>query len=120
MGVGSRFDMCRINKDFTRIDQVCFIALLEDVAENLFKKVCIFESASIVLPKRREVRYGIKHIKSQEPFIGDVDLDFLDCLPHAFDSVEILDKRNFDQHDRIHTGPTVVSTVLILNKIIDK
>ena len=55
--------------------------------KDLFEQVGIFKAAGIVLAEGREVRHRIEHIQSEEPSVGDVDLDLFDRLPHAADPV---------------------------------
>ena len=90
------------------------------MGKYLLKKICILKASGIVFPKRGKMWHLIHHIQTQEPPVGNIYLDFLAGLPHTFDSIEILDKRNFNQHHGIHTGATIVLRIFFGNKIINE
>ena len=112
--------MCSIHEDFAGIDQMVFIALFEDMGEDLFEEVCIFKPTGIILAESREVRHLIRHSKTEEPPIRHVYFDLPDRLPHTPDPIQILDERDLDQHHRIDTGPAVICTVFFFDKLIDE
>jgi len=109
-----------IHEDLGRIDQSVFIAFLQDTGKDLFKKISILKASGIILSKRREMGNLVHHFQTEEPSVCDIDFDFFYCLAHASDAVQILDEWNFNEHDRIHTGATIVCTVFIDHKFIDK
>ena len=118
--IGPRLHVGRIYEYFGGIYQFVFIAFKKDVFEDLLEKVGIFKTAGIVLSESGEVGDRIPHLKSQEPPIGDIHLDLLNGLPHAPYSIEILDERDLDQHDRVHTRPAEIRRIFILHKVIDE
>ena len=62
----------------------------------------------------------IQHIQPEEPAIGDIYLNLFYRLAHAFNAIKILDERNLDQHDGVHTGASVVLTVFIFYQFINE
>ena len=88
------------------------------MGKYLFKKIGIFKPSGIVFAKCRKMWHLIHHIQTKKPPVSNIYLDFFAGLPHAFDSVEILDKGNLDQHHRIHTWTSVILRVFWGYKII--
>ena len=105
---------------FRGIYQLIFIAFGEDVFKDLFEKVGIFKAAGVILPKGREMGDRIQHIQTEEPAVGDIDLDLFDGLPHAAYPVQVLDERYLDQRDWVHARTPEIRRILIFDKFIDK
>ena len=82
--------------------------MFKDMRKDLFKQIRILKTAGIVFPKSRNVRNRIQHIQTEKPTISYVYFDFFYCLSHTFDPIEILNKRDFDQHHRIHSWSSVI------------
>lgn len=82
------------------------------MGKYLFKEVSVPESAGIVLSKSGEMWNLIHHFKTKEPPVSDIHFSLSDCLPHASNSIQMLDKRDLSQHDRIHTWTPVIGTIL--------
>lgn len=97
-----------------------FHALFQDMGKNLFKQIRILKTAGIVFSKSRKVRNRIQHVQTEKPAISYIHFNFFYCLAHTFNPIEILDKRDFDQHHRIHAGSTVICTILVFYKIVNK
>ena len=112
--------MGRIYKNGGCIYQMVLHTLFKDVGKDLFKQVCIFKTPCIIFPKSRKVGNRIQHIQTEEPSVSYIHFDFFHRLSHAFDPVEILDKRNFDQHHWIHTRATIICTIFIFYKIVNE
>ena len=113
-------NMSGIYKNLLRIYQVEFHAVLQYLCEDLLKKTGIFKTASIILSKGRKMRNRIHHIQPQKPAIRNIYFDLSNRLPHTFNPVKVLDKRNFDQHNRIHTRSSIIRAVFFFHKIINK
>ena len=109
-----------ICENLIRINQPEPQAFVKDLRKNLFKQVRILKAACIILPKSGKVRNRIAKIKVGESSVCDAYLDTLDRPAHAFDAEKILDKWNFDQHDRVNTRPAVIFAVFILHQVIDE
>ena len=118
--VGSCLYVGGIHENLSRVNKFKSITLHQDMGKYLFKKICILKASGIVFPKRGKMWHLIHHIQTQEPPVGNIYPDFLAGLPHTFDSIEILDKRNFNQHHGIHTGATIVLRIFFGNKIINE
>ena len=118
--VGSCLYMSGINKNLSRINKFKFIALHQDMGKDLLKKIGILKAPCIVFPECRKMWHFIHHIQTEKPSVSNIYLDFFTCLPHAFNSIKILDKRNLDQHHGIHAGPTIVLGILVDYKVINE
>ena len=112
--------MGRIHKHGRCIYQMKLHTLFEDMGKDLFKQFRILKTPGIVFPKSRKVRDWIQHIQTEKPTISYIHFDFFDRLAHTFNPIEILDKRDFDQHHRIHAWPSVICTILVFYKIVNK
>ena len=62
----------------------------------------------------------VKQLQAKEPSVSNIDLDLSDRLAHTPYPVKILDKRDLDQHDRIHARTAEVGRILIFHKTIDE
>ncbi len=76
-----------INEHLGGIHQLKPVAFLQDPLEYLLEQVGVLEPSRIVLSEGSEVRDGISHLKAEEPAVGHVHLNLLDCLAHAPDTV---------------------------------
>ena len=90
------------------------------MGKYLSKKIGILKSSGIVFSECRKMRHLIQHIQTKKPPVGNIYLDFLTGLSHAFDPIEILNKRNLDQHHGIHTGTAIVRRIFFGYKVINK
>ena len=118
--VGSCFYMRGIHKNLGRINKFKLITFHQDVGNYLFKQISIFKASGIVFPEGRKMRYLIHHIQTEKPSVSNIYLDFFTGLAHTFNSIEILDKRNLNQHDRIHTWTSVIMRVFVNYKTINE
>ncbi len=118
--VGSCFYMSGIHENLCRINKFKLITFHQDVGKYLFKKVSILKASGVVFPEGRKMRHLIHHIQTEKPSVGNIYLDFSASLPHALNSIEILDERNLNQHDRIHAWASVVVRVFVNYKIINE
>ena len=109
-----------INKNLSRINKFKFVALHQDMGKYLLKKICILKTSGIVFSERRKMWHLIHHIQTKKPSVGNIYLDFFAGLPHAFDSIKILDQRNLNQHHRIHAGASVVWRIFLDYKVINE
>lgn len=103
-----------------RIHQLVFHAVFQNFRKYLFKKIGIFKTAGIILPKSREMRNWVQHIQSKEPPVSNIYFDFLYGLAHTLDAIKILNKWNFNKHDRIHAWASIIRAVFFFHKIIDE
>mgnify|MGYP006963806782 FL=1 len=62
----------------------------------------------------------IHHFKAKKPSISYIYFDFLYGLPHAFDTIQVLDEWKLYQHDRVHAGASIIRAVLVHYKAIDE
>lgn len=113
-------NMSGIYKNLLRIYQVEFHAVFQYLCEDLLKKIGIFKTAGIILPEGRKMRNRIHHIQTQKPTIRSIYFDLPNRLPHTFNSVKVLDKRDFDQHNWIHARSSIIKAVFFFYKIINK
>ena len=112
--------MCCINKNLICIYKFVFHAVFQNLWKDLLKKICIFETAGVIFSKCRKMRNRIQHIQSKKPAVSNVYFNLFYGLTHTFYSIKILNKRYLYQHDRIHTGTTIIQTVFFFYQIINK
>ena len=66
------------------------------------------------------MRDRIIKFKSKEPTVSHVYFNLFDCLPHAFDSIQVLNKRYLNKRNRINTWSTHSVGISITDEIIDE
>ena len=108
MDVRGGFYMSRVYKDFLRIYKAMPVAFFQNSLKYLFKQVGVLKTAGVVFAKRGKVGNGIKNVQPQKPPVRHVYLYFLNGLAHAPDSVQVLYEGNFDQHDWVHAGASLI------------
>ncbi len=114
------FYMCGIDEKHFRLHESMADGLFQNASEDCLKQIAIPEAANVVLTQCREVGNRLTEVIADEPSIGDIGFDFFYSLTHRTYPKDTLNKRNFDKHDRINTGSSVIFTIQILNEIVDE
>src|SRR5690606_39566385 len=73
---------------------------------TLFPYTTLFRSTDIVFPEGGEMGNGFGEVVADKPTAGDVGFDFFDGLPHGTDAKEVLNKHDFDEHNRVDRKST--------------
>ena len=86
--------MCCIYEYRIRIYQFAFHALQQYLLKYLLEQISPFESSFVILAKGTEVWNFIIEVQAKEPSVCNIDFDFFDGLPHASDSIQVLNQDN--------------------------
>lgn len=106
--VGARLDVRAVDEYGAYIDEADVDRFLQDAPEDVLEYGCPLKAAGVVLAEGGEVRDWFQKAVADEPSVGDVDIDFLDGLPHATDAEQILDEYDLEEGHRVNAGPSHV------------
>lgn len=106
--VGARLDVRTIDEYGAGIDEADVDRFLQDAPEDALEYGCPLEAAGVVLAEGGELRAWLQKAVADEPPVGDVNVNFLDGLPHAADAKQILDEFNLEKGYRVNAGSSHV------------
>ena len=84
------------------------------------KKVSILKSPCIVFAESGKMGNQLIQFQSKKPAVCIVHFYIFYSLTHAFDPIEILDKRYLYESNRIDARSSVIMGIFISDKVIDE
>ena len=91
------------------------------MAEDTLKNIRPLKASLIVLSEGGKVGNRLCQIVTDEPTVGNIDFDLLDCLSHAPDPVQVLDKYDLEKNHGVYSGvPPLRFFIKTFHLVIDK
>lgn len=118
--VGTGFEMGAVAVEDTSADEAVLDGCLDNAVEDGLFDVAATEAATAVLREGGGINDAIGQSQSEEPAVGDVDLDLSYQLTFGADAEEVADEEHLEQLHRVDGGTAVVGAVQMRGGVADK